>query len=407
MFHELLFAVRSGHAYWRSVPFSQIAELYASRFLRIVAQNLVDAFVTVYLYQQGYSLTFICVLLGFYFLHRVVWSYFSAHIIAWLGPKASLLLSNIIAIPALVSLALIGTFTVGATISYLIFEGISLTILAVATDVQFSSIKHDQKTGSELGWLYIAEKIGAAVAPTVGGFIAFRFGPEAIMWIASLVMVVAALPLLLSPESTRRKQRVTYHGFDWRSLRVQMLSPTIRGADFVVSGGLWSIFVAVVVFGTSTNAVYAQLGVLFSLSFVASIVASWIYGLLIDREKSEQLLCFGASFNVLIHATRPFVSTPVSVGMINVANEAGTSAYSMPTVRGQYDVVEELPGYRTVYFSITMMFFCLGASLVAFAASALVHWLGDVNGLKVTFGLMACLVPLIMIHGFKTLRPSR
>ena len=145
MFHELAFAVRSGYAYWRSVPFSQIAELYASRFLRIVAQNLVDAFITVYLYQQGYSLSLICLLLGFYFLHRILWSYLAAHIIAWLGPKASLLLSNIIAIPALVSLALISTYTMSATISYLIFEGISLTILAVATDVQFSSIKHDKK----------------------------------------------------------------------------------------------------------------------------------------------------------------------------------------------------------------------------------------------------------------------
>jgi MFS family permease len=407
MFHELLFAVRSGHAYWRSVPFSQIAELYASRFLRIVAQNLVDAFVTVYLYQEGYSLAFICLLLGFYFLHRVLWSYLAAHIIAWLGPKASLLLSNIIAIPALVSLALIGTFTVGATISYLVFEGISLTILAVATDVQFSSIKHDQKAGSELGWLYIAEKIGAAVAPTVGGFLAFRFGPEAIMWIASFVMVIAALPLLVSPESTRRRQRVTYHGFDWHSLKVQMLSPTVRGADFVVSGGLWSLFIAIVVFGTGSNAVYAQLGVLFSISFVASIIVSWVYGLLIDRNKGERLLRFGASINVLIHATRPFVTTPVSVGMINVANEAGTSAYSMPTVRGQYDVVEELPGYRTVYFSVAMMFFCAGASCITFVAAGLVSWLGDINGLKAIFWIMATLVPLIMIHGFKTLRPLR
>lgn len=407
MFHELLFAVRSTHAYWRSVPFSQIAELYASRFLRIVAQNLVDAFVIVYLYQRGYSLMMITVFLGFYFLGRVLWSYLSAHIIAWLGPKASLLLSNIIAIPALVSLALIDTYTIGATIGYFLFEGISITILGIATDVQFSSIKHDQKAGTELGWLYIAEKIGAAVAPTVGGLLAFRFGPEAIMWIASLVMLIAAIPLLVSPESTRRRQRVTYHGFDWQSLGRQMLSPVVRGADFVVSGGLWSIFIAIAIFGTSSNAVYAQLGVFFSISFVASIVVSWIYGLLIDRDKSEQLLRFGVGLNVLIHMIRPFVTTPVSVGMVNVANEAGTSAYTMPTVRGQYDVVDRLPGYRSIYFSISMIFFCFGASVITFTAAGLIWWLGDINGLKAVFAMMAALVPLIMLHGFKTLRAAQ
>jgi len=242
MFHELLFAVRGTHAYWRSAPFSEIAELYAAMFLRIVAQNLVDAFVTVYLYQRGYSLTMICLLLGGYFLHRALWSYFSGHIIAWLGPKSSLLLSNIIAVPALVSLALIGTYTMGATIAYFLFEGISLTILGIATDVQLSSIKHDKKAGSELGWLFIAEKVGAAVAPTVGGLLAFRFGPESVMWVASLIMVVAALPLLMSPENTRRRQRITYHGFDWRSLGKQMISQLSVGADFAVSGGIWAIF---------------------------------------------------------------------------------------------------------------------------------------------------------------------
>ena len=79
----------------------------------------------------------------------------------------------------------------------------------------------------------------------------------------------------------------------------------------------------------------------------------------------------------------------------------------MPTVRGQYDVVEELPGYRTVYFSVAMMFFCAGASCITFAAAGLVAWLGDINGLKTVFWIMAALVPLIMIHGFKTLRPLR
>lgn len=404
MFHELLFAVRGTRAYWRSAPFSEIAELYASRFLRIVAQNLVDAFVTVYLYQRGYSLTTICLLLGAYFLHRMLWSYLAGHIIAWLGPKSSMLLSNVIAVPALVSLALIGTYTSAATIGYFMFEGISLTILGIATDVQLSSIKHDKKAGSELGWLFIAEKVGAAIAPTVGGFLAFRFGPESVMWMASLIMIVAALPLLASPENTRRRQRITYHGFDWRSLGKQMLSPTIRGADFAVSRGLWAIFIAIVVFGTDTNAVYAQLGVLFSLSFVASIVMSWVYGRIIDHSRGEQLLRFGSIFNVFIHSTRPFVTTSLAVGMINVVNEAGTSAYTMPTVRGQYDVVEHIPGYRNVYFSIIMLFYCLGGSLIMFLAAGLISLLGDVNGIKAMFWIMASLVPLIMIHGFKTMR---
>jgi len=100
------------------------------------------------------------------------------------------------------------------------------------------------------------------------------------------------------------------------------------------------------------------------------------------------------------------VTTPIAVGMTNIMNEAGTSAYTMPTVRGQYDVVEQIPGYRSVYFSITMLFYCLGGGIIMFLAAGLITALGDINGMKAMFWVMAAAVPLIMIHGFKTLRAS-
>jgi MFS family permease len=407
MFRELLFAIRTSNAYWRSASFSEIAELYASRFLRIIAQNLVDVFIVVYLYQQGYGLLLICVVLGLHFLHRALWGYLSAYIIAWIGPKSTLLLSNITAVPALVSLALIGTYGFTTVIAFFIFEGISGTLLGVATDVQFSSIKHEQKAGRELGWLYIAEKIGAALAPAIGGFVAYRFGPQSIMWVASLMMVAAALPLLLSPENTLRRQRVTYHGFDWRTLGSQMVAPAIRGADGLISGGLWSVFIAITIFNTASNEIYAQIGVFFSIAFGASILISWMYGVLIDSKKGLQLLRTGILLDVSIHAMRPFITTPIAVGMTNVANEAATSAYSMPAFRAQYDVTDQLPGYRAVYFSISMITYCVGAAVLAFISAGLIWWLGEVNGLKATFFVMAALAPFMMIHGFKTLRAPR
>lgn len=407
MFKKISFTIKSTHAYWRSVPFAEIAELYAARFFRVIAQNLVDVFVAVFLYQSGYSLLTICLMLAGYYGFRVLLSFLTAYIVSRLGPKTSMLLSNFLAIPAFVALSMITADSFVPLVIYFIFQGASLTVIGVSIDVQFSSIKSDSKAGSELGLFYIVEKIASAVAPVVGGFLAFQFGPKIIMLVASILMVASALPLFITPERARRGQKIIYSGLPWGKVGVQMISPLVRGASLAVTGNLWYVFIALAVFGTASNAVYAQLGVVASISFAASIIVSKIYGTLIDRRKGLQLLRTGVVLSMMVHATRPFVSTPLAVGMVNVANEMAVSAYSMPTIRGQYDMADKLPGYRAVYFSMTMMFFSLGSALLCLVAAGFVALRGEIEGLKLVFWLMAFITPLIMIHGFGSLRAQK
>lgn len=407
MFSNLTYRFRIGRAYWRTAPFSEIAELYASRFLRIIAQNLVNSFIVVFLYQNGYTLSQVLLVLGLYFIYRATVSFFLTYVIAWLGPKTAILVSNIVAIPALVALTFIGEDPILAVMLYFVFEGLSMALITIATDVQFSSIKTSNHVGRDLGWLTVVEKVAAAIAPIVGGFLAFKFGPESIMWLAALLMLIAAIPLFFSPERMRRRQRVIYRGFPWKLVGLQMLSPFVRGADNTASGGVWSLFIAIYVLGTTSNAIYAQLGVFFSISFFASVVASHIYGALIDRRRGRQLLRVGVLMDTITHCLRPFTTTPVMIGPVNVMNEAATSAYTMPTVRAQYDMVDDLPGYRAVYFALTMVFQSLGAGFGAFAAMFNIWLLGDINGLKASFMLAALLAPLMLVHGYGPLRMSK
>lgn len=408
MLTKIIFAIKSINAYWRSVPFSEIAELYASRFFRIVAQNLVDVFVIIILYKSGYSLVEICLLLTFYYGIRVPLSFFGAYLIAWLGPKKSILLSNLLAIPALAALSFINSEATGfLVIFYYVFQAISIVILSIATDVQFSSISSSSRAGSQLGLLYIIEKIAAALAPAIGGLLAFWLGPSMLVITASALMLAGAAPLFFSPEQLRRKQKVTYRGFPWKFVSLQMLSPLVRGGSFVATNALWAIFIALAVFDVSSNAIYAQLGAFTSISFTASIIVSKVYGILIDKKKSLQLLWVGVAVDSLAYLSRPFVSSPLSLGLVNVVNETGYSAYAMPTVRGQYDMVDRLPGYRVVYFSLTMLFYSLGASVFSLIAAGLALWLGELQSLKIAFFAMAALIPLVALHGFPSLRLKR
>ena len=59
MIHRASNSLLKRRHFWRYASFSEVAELYASRLLRIFALNMISLFIAVYLYNQGYSLPFI------------------------------------------------------------------------------------------------------------------------------------------------------------------------------------------------------------------------------------------------------------------------------------------------------------------------------------------------------------
>lgn len=404
MIDDILYRIRLSKHYWRSVPFAEMAELYTSRFLRTVSQGMFGVFIVVFLYQKGYSVTNILLLVGGYYALRIFLCIGAAYYVAWAGPKRATLISNLLIVPSLWALVVIDQYTLLSVIVYFVMQALSLSLYYVASDIQFSTIRHTGSSGKEMGWLQIMEKVGAGAAPAIGGLVAFLFGPERVMLIAAVLSIASALPLFLSPEKVRRKQKITIHGLPIALLRKQFVSSMASGFDYVVSTATWALFVAVVVFGTGDNSVYAKLGLVFSISLITSIISSHIYGVLIDKRRAPELFQVGVIINSLIHVVRPFVNNPVGVGATNAANEVGTSAYNMPYMQSVYEVADELAGYRAIYIALILSAFCVGAALLAFASAGLVWWLGVADGMKWSFIITAAVTLTMLRHGFPSLR---
>lgn len=406
MINEILYRLRLGKHYWRSVPFAEMAELYASRLLRTVSQGMIGLFVVVFLYQKEYGAGTIFLFIGGYYAFRAVLSVVSAYYVAWAGPKRATLVSNILIVPSLWALVMIDSYTIIAVLVYFGFQAASLSLYYVASDTQFSSIKHTKAEGKEVGWLHIMEKIGTGLAPMVGGVVAYMFGPELVMWIASGLSIVSAFPLFLSPEKIRRKQKILFRGFPRHLLYKQLVSSGFMGVDYMTTTATWALFIAVVVFGTTDNSVYAKLGVAFSVSLIASIATSRLYGVLIDKERSSELYHTGVVVNALIHVVRPFITNTAGVVATNAANEIGTSAYTMPHVQNMYDTADNLPGYRIVYISLMMSTLCIGAATMSFITALLVWKLGTTAGMQCSFILASAMTLFLSRHGFSSLRRS-
>lgn len=392
--------------HWRTVGFSELAELYANRLLRLMAVNMVSGVVSIYMYQLGYPVWYIFAFFSLYFLARAVLSIPAAYFIARVGPKHGSLVSNFLGVPALLALTQLESLGVYALAVFGLFQAFAVSLYVISYHVNFSKVKHTDHAGKELSFMYILEKVGTGLSPLIGGFIAYLFGPEATMVAACLIFLISAGPLFLSPEPVMTRQHITFRGFNWRATRKNFTSAMAMGVDQLSSMATWALFVAIAVFGTTSNVVYAQIGGLMSIAFLASLAFSRIYGVLIDRRKGGELLKYSVIANSLLHVARPFAATPLGVVLVNVINEAVTSGYSMPYLKGQYDMSDSLAGYRIVYTALLEVALSLGATLFGVVVALLVYFIDDVRGMQISYIVAATAVLPLLAHGFPALRRS-
>ncbi len=407
MIKKILHRLLERRYYWRTVGFSELAELYANRLLRIMAVNMFSGIVGIFMYQLGYPLWQIAGVFAIYFLVKALSSIPSAYFIARVGPKHATLVSNFLYIPSLLALTQLENLNGYALLVFCLVQPLAVTLYTVSYHVGFSKVKHSDHAGKEIGFMYIVEKLGAGVAPVVGGFIAYLFGPEMAMWAASILFLVSAAPLFFSPEPVMTHQHIIFRGFNWRATWRNLASMLSVGADQAMSGAMWSLYVAIAVFGTTSDVVYAQVGALLGIAFIASLAFSRLYGVVIDRRRGGELLRASVVGDSVLHLLRVAVSTPAGVVMVNVANEAVTSGYTMPYLKGQYDMADNLPGYRIVYMSLMEMALGIGACLMMLILTVLTFCLNDVHGLQVGYVLAMVIVLPIMAHGFPALRSGR
>lgn len=384
--------------FWRYIGFAELAELYTSRMLRVMALQMIGGFALVYMYQLGYSLVFICLFWFFYFLLRTFMSPLIALTVARFGPKHGTLLSNIGQIIAAVILVFLPQYGIYALILYAPIAGFSRSLYDVCYLVDFSKIKHVEHAGKELGIMQIFERIVTSLGPLLGGIVALFFGPQVMLVFASGLLLVAALPLFFTSEPVKIHQKITLRHFNWRVAWRPALGNIGMGIDSNLSAFVWNLFLAISVLGIAGNAVYAELGALSSVSMLATIACAYFYGRLVDRHQGKTLLKLSVIADALIHIIRPFVGSPIQAVAVNVANEVATTGCALPATRGIFDTADGLPGYRIVYMTIMGAMLCVGDTIVMAVLAVLASIVSQKEALHLIYFILAPVVLLIMFH---------
>jgi len=405
MLNSLIHRLLKRRHFWRHASFSEVAELYASRLMRVFALRLVSTFTAVFLYQEGYSLLFIGLFFTAFYALKVPFSIPAARVIAAYGPKHATLYSNIVSAGAMFALPFASNpaYSLAGLGVFCLFQAFSGAMNDMAYLVDFSKVKHSDHAGKEIGFMNIVERIASGLSPLVGGLVAYFFGPESVMVLSAVLFVLSAAPLFLSAEPIRLQHGLDFSGFPWRTTFRAFLAESAIGADVFVTNIAWTLFLVVAVFVSGTDQVYAELGFVSSITILVAFVVSYGFGRLIDHRKGLQLLKASTYLNSSIHMLRGFVSTPVSVILVNSANELSTIGYGMPFMRGMFDQADRT-GRRIEYMFVIEMVVNLGAALAALFFSALMFVSEQTISFRIFFVFLAAATLLIMAPRFPLYR---
>ena len=403
MLQRLIHRLLQRRHFWRYATFSEVSELYASRTMRMFALRIVQTFTSVYLFQEGFSLLFIALFwVGFYTL-KVVFSWPSALLIARVGPKHVTLISNLVSAAAMVFLPFAPEYGLLVLIPWNVLQAFSGSSNDMAYLVDFSKVKNIDHAGKEIGYMNIFEKVATGISPLIGGGLALLFGPAALMVLSATLFLLSAAPLLTTAEPVRLRQKLTVQGFPWRTTWRSMVAEGAIGFDIFATATAWSLFLVVVIFSNSNNEIYLQIGALSSVTLVAALSASYVFGKLIDHRRGGDLLRVSVIANTLLHFFRPFISTPAGVVLMNSANETATTGYSMAFMRGMFDTADQ-SGYRIIYLAFIEVVVNLGAALAAAVLALIFAFTSGEVGLNLFFIVAGAVTLLIMTPRFNLYR---
>jgi MFS family permease len=238
----------------------------------------------------------------------------------------------------------------------------------------------------------------------IGGVLAFLFGPQVVLLIAAVLFAVAAIPLLRTAEQELPRQRLQFRGFSWGLVRKTMLANMSVGYDAFTSGIAWTLFTSIFIIGvTATNEVYAISGALLSVVLFAALASSYAFGRLIDKRRGGELLRIATIGNAISHSLRAFITTPIGIAGINIANETVSTGYRMAYMRGVFDNAD-LSGQRTAYLGVIEVLGNVGAALGATALFFLVSAFESHQAMQIFFFTTAAVILLVATAKFPLYR---
>ena len=313
---------------FRVRPKRELRELYLFLFFFAFAGSLVAIFLPVFLLQLGFSLSGIAFYYAIHYTIYVVLMPLGAQFAARFGYERSLAMSTPILIVHFLLLSQLP--------NYPSLFWIAPGILALhkifywpAYHANFATFSDAGNRGTEQSWVRLIAFSSGIVGPTLGGFVALRFGFSALFIVAAASLVLAVLVMLRTDE--HQAEADFPYASPWQFLRRptqrRLIVAMIGWGENLIHMVYWPIFLFTVFQNT------AQLGLVISAATALAMALGFGIGELSDRLSARRVLRSAAPFLSATYLARIFFAgAPVGAAVASGYNQVAQSGYQIPFI---------------------------------------------------------------------------
>jgi len=286
-----------------------IVALYSNRLIEQLAGGLVGIFLPIFLYEQFNSSVF--GVLGFYFLLNFLCIFLyptGAKIMTKIGLRQSMIIGAVAFGMFYLALYFTGTISfVYVILIALIFKMIWRVIYWIPYHTEFAQFTDRRHRGRQIGTLSAVSSLLSIALPVLGGFFVANMGYGNLFLIATVASMAAIIPILMLPhveEEYTFGYFETYKKLFQKKNRKMLIAYAADGAESVVGGLLWPIFI----FGV-LNGNYLSVGAISTAIVFVSVILKLVTGNAVDKVSKRRLLHLGTFIYSTGWVAKIFVTT--------------------------------------------------------------------------------------------------
>lgn len=329
----------------------EVKLFYASISIFTFANSMVGIFIPLYLFEKGYSLSFIILFFVLVQFSRLIFLPISAWLSSTMGAKKVIGFSFVGSIIFYLVLDKIGYLSNGFYLGALIY-GAVLAFHFLPLFVHLSRMSPNNNRGKILGKLNIYLAIAGASGPILGGIIISSYGFSAGFLAVIVLLVPAILLLLLTPEISKIR-KINFGLINIKKIYPDLIANGFLNFQLFLSPVVWSIFIFLII------SEYDKIGLIQTISLFVSIAVFYILGIWVDKFDRKKVLLWASFISVFADLIRVFANSFASILFINTSAVAFGKAKKMAWETKIQEHMDREP--RTEY----VCFFGMGGTFVA------------------------------------------
>lgn len=322
----------------------EMNHFYLAIALMTFAEALIELFVPIYLYNQGYLVQEI---IFFYFLMSlgfVAFAYPGAKVVSKIGTKKAILYSTLFLIAYYLGLRAIEE---KGWLFFLLPVLLSGRMVLYNYGYHLNYLCHSERKrrGREISFIGALSMMMYILAPLAGGAVAFYLGFTALYLMGAVILVVGTIPLFLTEDGHQELKfglKELIKGIFSKKERKNTISFSGYAIEAIIGRVIWPIFLIMVLITVEKT------GLIVTLSLGLSLAAFYAVGRITDKHDKMKLLKWGTGLYILGWLGRIFANSSLKILVVDSYKNLSEKIVQIPWGAKSYELAMKKDCFRFI-----------------------------------------------------------